>query len=109
MFHYGRLLVLAPDFCPPRSDLQNIPEGVSWLKQATDRGNIDAAEVLGQLFYRGRTPSSSTPGDSFAKNVDEGLRWLTMACKEGNLLAKEFVASMISTAAMQSAKRPAGC
>jgi TPR repeat protein len=109
MFHYGRLLVMAPDFCPPRSDLQNIPEGVSWLKQAIDRGNIDAAEVLGQLFYRGRTPSSSTPGDSFAKNVDEGLRWLTLACKEGNLRAKEFVAGMISTAAMQSAKRPAGC
>lgn len=109
MFHYGRLLVMAPDFCPPRSDLQNIPEGVSWLKQAIDRGNIDAAEVLGQLFYRGRTPSSSTPGDSFAKNVDEGFRWLTMACKEGNLRAKEFVAGMISTAAMQSAKRPEGC
>ena len=109
MSRYGMLLIMAPAFCPPRPELQNIPEGISWLKRAIDRGNIDAAQVLGELFYRGRAPSSSAPADSFPKNVEEGLRWLAMACREGNPRAKEFVTSMINTAEMERAKRPSGC
>jgi hypothetical protein len=109
MSNYGGLLVTAPDLCPARPDLQNISEGISWLKQAVDRGNLDAAEGLGELFYRGRAPSSAAPNDSFPKNVDEGLRWLAMACREGNVRAKDFVTRMITTREMDPAKRPAGC
>jgi hypothetical protein len=110
MSNYGGLLVTAPNLCPARPDLQNMSEGVSWLKQAVDRGNFGAAEVLGELFYRGRTPSSAAPNDSFSKNVDEGLRWLAMACKDGNVRAKDFVTRMISiTREMDPAKRPPGC
>jgi hypothetical protein len=109
MSNYGRLLVTAPDLCPPRPDLQNISEGVSWLKQAVDRGDFGAAEILGELFYRGRATSPAAPKDSFPKNVDEGLRWLAMACREGNVRAKEFVTRMISTREMDRAKRPPGC
>jgi TPR repeat protein len=110
MSNYGGLLITAPDLCPARPDLQNISEGISWLKQAVDRGNLGAAEVLGELFYRGRAPSSSAPNDSFPKNVDEGLRWLAMACKDGNVRAKDFVTRMISTTKeMDPAKRPPGC
>jgi hypothetical protein len=110
MSKYGRLLVIAPDFCPPRPDLQNIPEGISWLKKAVDRGNADAAEVLGELFYRGRTPTPTTPDDKFAKNIDEGLRWLTIACRDSNVRAKDLVTTMISTTReMDPAKRPPGC
>jgi TPR repeat protein len=110
MSNYGGLLVTAPDLCPARPDLQNMSEGVSWLKQAVDHGNLGAAEVLGELFYRGRAPSSSAPNDSFPKNVDEGLRWLAMACKDGDMRAKDFVSRMISTTKeMNAAKRPPGC
>jgi hypothetical protein len=110
MSNYAGLLVTAPDFCPARPDLQNISEGISWLKQAVGRGNLGAAEVLGELFYRGRAPSSSAPNDSFPKNVDEGLRWLAMACKDGNVRAKDFVTKMITTTKeMNPAKRPPGC
>ena len=110
MSNYGRLLVTGPDLCPPRPDLQNLSEGISWLKQAVDRGNVGAAEVLGELFYSGRVPSSAAPGDTIPKNVDEGLRWLAMACREGNVRAKDFVTRMISTTReMDPAKRPPGC
>jgi len=110
MSNYGGLLITAPDLCPARPDLQNISEGMSWLKQAVDRGNLGAAEVLGELFYHGRAPSPSAPNDSFPKNVDEGLRWLAMACKDGNVRAKDFVTRMISTTKeMDPAKRPPGC
>jgi TPR repeat protein len=110
MSNYGGLLLTAPDLCPPRPDLQNMSEGISWLKQAVDRGNLGAAEVLGEVFYRGRAPSSSAPNDSFPKNVDEGLRWLAMACKDGDVRAKDFVSRMISTTKeMNAAKRPPGC
>jgi len=109
MSNYGGLLVTAPDLCPARPDLQNIPEGISWLKQAVDHGNLGAATVLGELFYRGRAPSSSAPNDRFPENVEEGLRWLAMACKDGNVRAKNFVIRMISTREMDPAKRPAGC
>jgi hypothetical protein len=110
MSNYGGLLVTAPDLCPARPDLQNMSEGISWLKQAVDRGNLGAAEVLGEVYYRGRAPSSSAPNDSFSKNVDEGLRWLAMACKDGNVRAKDFVTRMISTSKeMDPAKRPPGC
>jgi len=108
--NYGELLVTAPDLCPPRPDLQNISEGISWLKQAVERGNLGAAKVLGELFYSGRAPSSVAPSDRFTKNVDEGLRWLAMACREGNVRAKDFVTRMISTTRqMDPAKRPPGC
>jgi TPR repeat protein len=110
MANYGGLLVTAPDLCPARPDLQNMSEGVSWLKQAVDHGNLGAAAVLGELFYRGRAPSSAAPNDSFPKNVDEGLRWLAMACKDGNVRAKDFVTRMIGTTKeMDPAKRPPGC
>jgi hypothetical protein len=110
MSNYGGLLVTSPDLCPARPDLQNMSEGISWLKQAVGHGNLGAAEVLGELFYRGRAPSSSAPNDSFPKNVDEGLRWLAMACKDGNVRAKDFVVRMISTTKeMDPAKRPGGC
>jgi hypothetical protein len=109
MANYGWLLVTAPDRCPPQPGLQNISEGISWLKQAVDRGNLGAAETLGELFYRGRAPSSAAPNDRFPKNVGEGLRWLAMACRAGNTRAKQFVTRMISTKAMDPAKRPPGC
>jgi hypothetical protein len=110
MSEYGTLLVIAPDFCPPRPDLQNISEGISWLKRAVERGNVDAAVVLGELYYRGRVPSSTATNDSFAKNADEGLRWLAIACKGGYVRAKDFVDRMISsTKEMDPAKRPPGC
>jgi hypothetical protein len=109
MSNYGGLLVTAPDLCPARPDLQNIAEGIFWLKQAVDRGNPGAAEILGELFYRGRALSSAARNDSFPKNVDEGLRWLAMACKDGNVLAKDFVIRMITTKEMEPAKRPPGC
>ncbi len=109
MANYGWLLVTAPDLCPPQPGLQNISEGISWLKRAVDRGNPGAAEVLGELFYLGRTPSSVAPNDRYTKNVDEGLRWLAMACREGNARAKDFVTRMISTKAMAPATRPPGC
>jgi len=110
MAEYGKLLVAAPDFCPPRPDLQNIPEGVSWLKRAVDRGNVDAAAVLGELYYRGRAPSSTATNDSFPKNADEGSRWLAIACKGGDVRAKDFVHRMISsTKEMDQAKRPPDC
>ena len=110
MSKYGGLLVMAPDLCPPRTDLQNISEGISWLKKAVDHGNFDAAEILGELFYRGRTPSPAAPNDKFPKNIDEGLRWLTMACRDGNARAKDFLTRMISTTKeTDPAKRPSGC
>jgi hypothetical protein len=109
MFNYGRLLVTAPDLCPPRPDLQNISEGISWLRQAVDRGNVGAAEVLGELFYRGRVPSSGAPNDRFPKNVDEGLRWLAIACRQGSVRAKDFVARAMTTREMDPGKRPPGC
>jgi hypothetical protein len=109
MSRYGTLLVMAPDFCPPRPDLQNISEGISWLKLAVDRGNVGAAAVLGELFYRGRAPSSAAPNGSFPKNVDEGSRWLVIACREGDVRAKDFVNRMISTKEMDPARRPPGC
>jgi len=102
--------VTAPDFCPPRPDLQNISEGISWLKQAVDRGDVGAAAILGELLYRGRAPSSAAPNDSFQKNVDEGSRWLAIACKGGDLRAKDLVGRMISTTKeMDATKRPQGC
>jgi hypothetical protein len=110
MSKYGTLLVIAPDFCPPRPDLQNIAEGISWLKRAADRGNVDAAVVLGKLYYRGRAPSPTATNDSFPKNADEGSRWLAIACKGGDVRAKDFVDRMISsTREMDPAKRPPGC
>jgi hypothetical protein len=110
MSRYGTLLVTAPDFCPPRPDLQNTSEGISWLKQAVDRGNVGAAAILGELLYRGRAPSSAAPNDSFPKNVDEGSRWLAIACRGGDVQAKDLVGRMISTTKeMDSAKRPPGC
>jgi hypothetical protein len=110
MSEYGKLLVTAPDFCPPRPDLQNISEGVAWLKRAVDRGNLDAALVLGELYHRGRVPSASATNDGFPKNADEGLRWLTIACKGGDVRAKAVVDKMInSTKEMDPAKRPPGC
>ena len=110
MSRYGTLLVMAPDLCPPRPELQNISEGISWLKQAVDRGNVGAAAVLGELFYRGRAPSPAAPNDSFPKNVDEGSRRLAIACREGDVRAKNFVNRMISTTKeMDPAKRPPGC
>jgi TPR repeat protein len=110
MSEYGKLLVAAPDFCPPRPDLQNIPEGILWLKRAVDRGNVDAASVLGELFYRGRAPSSTATNDSFPKNADEGIRWLAIACKGGDVRAKDLVQRMIgSTKELDQAKRPPDC
>lgn len=110
MSKYGTLLVTAPDFCPPRPDLQNISEGISWLKRAVDRGNVDAAVVLGELYHRGRAPSPTATNDGFPKNADEGSRWLAIACKEGDVRAKDFVDRMISsTREMDPAKRPPGC
>jgi hypothetical protein len=106
---YGTLLAMAPDFCPPRPDLQNISEGISWLKLAVDRGNVGAAAVLGELFYRGRAPSSAAPNGSLPKNVDEGSRWLAIACREGDARAKDFVNRMISTKEMDQVRRPLGC
>jgi TPR repeat protein len=110
MSRYGTLLVTAPDLCPPRPDLQNAAEGISWLKQAVDRGNVGAAAILGELFYRGRVPSPAAPNDGIAKNLDEGSRWLAIACKGGDARAKDVVGRMISTTKeMDSAKRPPGC
>ena len=110
MSEYGKLLVAAPDFCPPRPDLQNIPEGILWLKRAVDRGNVDAASVLGELYYRGRAPSSTATNDSFPKNADEGIRWLAIACKGGDVRAKDLVQRMIgSTKELDQAKRPPDC
>ena len=109
MANYGWLLVTAPDLCPPQPTLQNISEGISWLTQAVDGGDLGAAEILGELFYRGRTPSSAAPNDRFPKNADEGLRWLAMACRDANTRAKNFVTRMISTKEMGAAKRPPGC
>ncbi|HZV06628.1 MAG TPA: hypothetical protein VE999_16220 [Gemmataceae bacterium] len=110
MSDYGKLLVAAPDFCPPRPDLQNIQEGISWLKRAVDRGNVEAAAFLGELYYRGRAPSSTATNDSFPKDVDEGSRWLAIACKGGDIRAKDFVNRMISsTKEMDQARRPPGC
>jgi len=109
MSRYGTLLVTASDFCPPRPDLQNTSDGMSWLKQAVDHGNVGAAAILGELLYRGRAPSSAAPNDSFPKNVDEGSRWLAIACSGGDVRAKDLVGRMISTREMDSAKRPQGC
>ena len=83
---------------------------MSWLKRAVDRGNVDAAAVLGELYYRGRAPSSTATNDSFPKNADEGSRWLAIACKGGDVRAKDLVGRMISsTKDMDQAKRPQGC
>ena len=109
MSRYGTLLVTASDFCPPRPDLQNTSDGMSWLKQAVDHGDVGAAAILGELLYRGRAPSSAAPNDSFPKNVDEGSRWLAIACSGGDVRAKDLVGRMISTREMDSAKRPQGC
>jgi hypothetical protein len=110
MSEYGKLLVTAPDFCPPRPDLQNISEGISWLKRAVDRGNVDAALVLGELYHYGRAPSASATNDGFPKDADEGSRWLTIACKGGDVRAKDFVDKIVgSTKEMDPAKRPPGC
>jgi hypothetical protein len=110
MSRYGTLLVTAPDLCPPRPDLQNASEGISWLKQAVDRGNVGAAAILGELFYRGRVPSPAAPNDSLPKNIDEGSRWLAIACRGGDARAKDVVARMIGTTKeIDSTKRPPGC
>jgi hypothetical protein len=110
MSRYGTLLVTAPDLCPPRPDLQNASEGISWLKRAVDRGNVGAAAILGELFYRGRVPSPAAPNDSLPKNIDEGSRWLAIACRGGDARAKDVVARMIGTTKeIDSTKRPPGC
>ena len=60
--------------------------GIRWLTAAAEKGNADAQDDLGTVYYEG---SIGVP-----QNYKSALRWLSKSAAQGNSIAQELLSSM---------------
>ena len=78
-------LIVADMYREGAGTVLNMQEAISWYKEASNNGNIEATYKLGVAYFK---------GDGVSEDIDKGIEYVELAAKKGFKMAINTLPNM---------------
>ena len=79
-------LIVADMYREGAGTITNMQEAISWYKEASNNGNIEATYKLGVAYFK---------GDGVSEDIDKGVEYVELAAEKGFKMAINTLPNML--------------